>query len=133
MAPSPVAADQPVAQATHPATADIIPGMPENVAGMLSYFVFPAIIFLFVQPFSRNRFVRFHCFQCLITMGVLLVVHLFLALLARALPLVVLPLFGLLLLAELTLLLLLLMKTYQGERFKLPIIGDLAEARAETI
>jgi len=107
--------------------------MPKNVVGMLCYFVFPAIVFLFLQPFKRSRFVRFHSFQCLITMGVVLVLHVLLALLARVLPLLALPLFGLVLLAELTLLLLLLVKTYQGERFKLPIIGDLAEERADAI
>jgi uncharacterized membrane protein len=101
--------------------------LPENIAGVLAYFVIPAVLFLFVQPFNRNRFVRFHSFQCVITVGVLIFVHFALILLARALPLMVLPLFGLLALAEFTLWLLLLVKTYQGEMFKLPFVGDLAE------
>jgi len=94
---------------------------------MLAYFVLPAVVFLFLQPFNRNRFVRFHSFQCLITVGVLIFVHFALILLARALPLVALPLFGLVMLAEFTLWLLLLVKAYQGEMFKLPFVGDLAE------
>jgi len=94
---------------------------------MLAYFVLPAVVFLFLQPFNRNRFVRFHSFQCLITVGVLTFVHFALILLARALPLVALPLFGLVMLAEFTLWLLLLVKAYQGEMFKLPFVGDLAE------
>ncbi len=105
--------------------------MPENIAGMLAYCVLPAIVFLLLRPFNRNRFVRFHCFQCLFTVGALIVIHLALALLARVLPLVALPLFGLLVLAEFTLWLLLLVKTYQGERFKLPIVGDLVEQWAD--
>src|SRR5277367_3426868 len=41
--------------------------LPENVAGALAYFTFvPAALFLFRQPFSRNRFVRFHSIQCLL-------------------------------------------------------------------
>jgi hypothetical protein len=36
------------------------------VAGMLAYFtIIPAIIFLLIEPYNRNRFVRFHSFQCL--------------------------------------------------------------------
>src|ERR1700760_4654206 len=42
----------------------------DNVAGMLAYFtIIPAIVFLLIEPYNRNRFVRFHCFQCLFTAG----------------------------------------------------------------
>ena len=38
----------------------------DNVAGMLAYItIIPAIVFLVVEPYNRNRFVRFHSFQCL--------------------------------------------------------------------
>ncbi len=48
----------------------------ENVAGMLAYFtIIPAIIFLLIEPYNRNRFVRFHSFQCLFTAGALIVLH----------------------------------------------------------
>lgn len=115
------------ASTNRPTPREIVHGLPENIAGVLAYFVLPAILFLFVQPFNRNRFVRFHSYQCVITVGVLIFVQFALILLARALPLMVLPLFGLLALAEFTLWLLLLVKTYQGEMFKLPFVGDLAE------
>ncbi len=39
-------------------------GMNENIAGMLAYVtIIPAIVFLVVEPFNKNRFVRFHAFQ----------------------------------------------------------------------
>src|ERR1700722_14502846 len=46
----------------------------ENIAGMLAYFtIIPAIVFLLVEPYNRNHFVRFHCFQCLFAAVVLIV------------------------------------------------------------
>ena len=41
-------------------------GLTDNVAGMLAYItIIPAIIFLVMEPYNRNRFVRFHSFQCI--------------------------------------------------------------------
>ncbi len=98
---------------------------------MLAYFIVPAIVFLLVRPFNRNRFVRFHSIQCLLTVAVLMVLQVALALLGKLVPLLVLSLYGLLFLAELTLWLLLLYKAYRHETFKLPVVGDIAETWAE--
>jgi uncharacterized membrane protein len=98
---------------------------------MLAYFVLPAIAFLFLEPFRRNRFIRFHSFQCLFTMSTLVVVHLMLAFVAKVLPIFTLLLLGILALAEFTLWLLLLFKAYQHQMFKLPFVGDPAEKWAE--
>jgi uncharacterized membrane protein len=122
-APAPSPAPEPV----------ILDRIPENIAGMLAYFVVPAVVFLLVEPFKRNRFVRFHSFQCLISFGALILIHLVLGVFLKFVPLVVLPLYGLLLIAELTLLLLLLYKAYLGEIFKLPYVGQWAEERANAV
>jgi uncharacterized membrane protein len=103
----------------------------ENVAGMLAYFtIIPAIIFLLVEPYNRNRFVRFHSFQCLFTAAALIVLHVCLSVLSYALPLIMFPIWGLLGLAEFALWILLVIKAYQHQMFKLPIVGDLAEKQA---
>ena len=103
----------------------------ENVAGMLAYFtIIPAIIFLLIEPYNRNRFVRFHSFQCLFTAGALVVLHIGLSIVGYALPFLMLAVYSLLGLAELALWLLLVIKAYQHEMFKLPIVGDLAEKQA---
>ena len=108
----------------------MVGGLPENIAGMMAYFFFPAIVFLLVRPFKTNRFVRFHSIQCLLTVGVFMVLHLAFALLAKALPLLALPLIGLLFLAEFTLWLLLLYKAYNHEMLLLPLVGGIAEGLA---
>jgi len=105
--------------------------MAENVAGMLAYFtIIPAIIFLLIEPYNRNRFVRFHSFQCLFTAAALIVLHIVLSIFGYIVPVLMFGLWGLVGLAELALWILLIVKAYQHEMFKLPIVGDLAEKQA---
>src|SRR5580698_9624875 len=55
-------------------------GLADNVAGMLAYVtIIPAIIFLVMEPYNKNRFIRFHSFQCLFFAGALFVAHLVLS------------------------------------------------------
>jgi len=110
----------------------------ENVAGMLAYFtIIPAIVFLLIEPYNRNRFVRFHSFQCLFVAATLVVIDVVLMILSSILHLV--PLIGwavtaimwpIYSLAVLALWLLLVIKAYQHQIYKLPIVGDLAEKQA---
>ena len=105
--------------------------MAENVAGMLAYFtIIPAIIFLLIEPYNRNRFIRFHAFQCLFTAAALIVLHIVLSIFGYIVPVLMFGLWGLVGLAELALWILLVVKAYQHEMFKLPIVGDLAEKQA---
>jgi uncharacterized membrane protein len=102
-------------------------GLTDNVAGALAYVTFiPAIIFLVMEPYNKNKFVRFHSFQCLfftLACFVLGIVLMFIPLLG--------PIIGLLVwLGELVLWLILVLKAYQGQKFKLPGIGDIAEQQA---
>lgn len=111
---------------------------PENVAGALAYISpFPAIIFLLMDPYRRNRFVRFHSLQCLfLWLGMFVVA----AVMRLAEPVIFLvPNLGYLLflliamvtgLAAVILWFVLVIKALQGEAFKLPIAGDLAERQA---
>jgi uncharacterized membrane protein len=113
-----------------PATPGQVGGLTENVAGMLAYVTFiPAIIFLVIEPFNRNRFVRFHSFQCIFFAVFWIALNIVLAFI----PFLGWALSGLLSLVGLVIWLLLLFKAYQGEKFKLPIIGDMAEKQAAAI
>jgi uncharacterized membrane protein len=112
--------------------------MPENVAGALAYLTFiPAIVFLLLPPYNKNTFVRFHSFQCIFLSIVAFLVTFVLRLLAFIL--LKLPVAGYLLivlisivitLAAFLIWLVLLVKAFQGEMFKLPILGNLAEQQA---
>ena len=110
----------------------------ENVAGMLAYFtILPAIIFLLIEPYNRNPFVRFHSFQCLFTAVAIVVIEVALGILSSILHLV--PVVGWLItailwpllgLAFLALWLLLVIKAYKHEIYKLPYVGDMAAKQA---
>jgi uncharacterized membrane protein len=104
----------------------------ENVMGALAYLLIPAIIFLVVEPYSKNRFIRFHSFQSLfyclasvaiqITLGILSSILAFIGIgfvIAMIMPLVSLALF--------VVWIILVVKAFQGQKYKLPMIGDWAE------
>ena len=99
----------------------------ENVAGALAYFTFiPAVAFLLIAPYRKNCFVRFQCLQCLFLTLICLLLGVALKLASPILFLV--PLVGPLFVS-----LVLVVKAFQGEVLKLPVLGELAERRANLI
>jgi uncharacterized membrane protein len=114
---------------------------PETIAGALAYLTFiPAIVFLVLEPYSKNRFVRFHSVQCLLLWGA--AIALAIALKLAGVVLFIIPVLGPLLvllvsmvvgLAVFVIWLVLVVKAFQGEMFKLPILGDLAEQYAGSL
>lgn len=111
-------------------------GLSDNVAGMLAYFtIIPAIVLLLIEPYSKRRFVRYHAFQSLF-FAIACMVASFALRIVAAMPVVrwtTLMLWPLLWLAELVLWVICVLKAYQGQMFKLPIIGKLAEQQAFTM
>jgi uncharacterized membrane protein len=98
-------------------------GVDENLAAALAYLVWfvTGIIFLVIE--KDSRFVRFHAMQSTMFFLPLAVLHVIL---------LGIPILGWLLAffvwaAGLVIWLVLMFKAYQGDRFKLPIVGDLAE------
>jgi uncharacterized membrane protein len=112
--------------ATGPATGAPAVGLQDNVAGLLAYFLIPAIIFLVMEPYNRNRFIRFHAFQ-----GIFYGIASFIAAaVVGLLPVLNLLLFPLVGLAFMIGWIICMIKAFQGEMFKLPVIGEIAEKQA---
>ena len=115
--------------------------LPENIGGALAYLTFlPAIVFLLVDPYSKNRFVRFHSFQCLFLWAAAVLIGILLKF--AGLVLFIIPVLGHLLvflismvviLAGFVVWVVLVVKALQGEQFRLPVIGDFAEQQAAAI
>jgi uncharacterized membrane protein len=108
-------------------------GLTDNVAGMLAYVtIIPAIIFLVTAPYNQSRFVRFHSFQSIFFAVAWTALWIALSFIG-AIPVVgwatllIWPLLGL---GGLIIWIVLLLKANQGQMFKLPLIGDLAEKQA---
>jgi len=103
------------------------------VAGMLAYFtIIPAIVFLVLEPFNKKPFIRFHAFQCIfftvawIALWIVLSIIAHIPILGWA-TILIWPLIGLL---GLIIWIVLILKAYQGQMFKLPIVGDIAAKQA---
>jgi uncharacterized membrane protein len=108
-------------------------GLSDNVAGALAYLtIIPAIVFLVIEPFNRRRFVRFHAFQSIFFFAVWIAADICLAIIGHIpfLGWAVLFLWPLVSLVLFLILLILALKAYQGQTFKLPVIGDIAEQQA---
>ena len=100
-------------------------GMQSNVAALLSYVVIIAIVFLLVEPFKNDKFVRFHAFQSIFYWVAVIVIFM---LIGMVFPLSVWFLvYWPLRVLSFILMVFLMYKAYNNEKFKLPFIGDLAE------
>jgi uncharacterized membrane protein len=113
-------------------------GMGDNLAGALCYFLglLTGILFLVLEPYNKNKTIRFHAFQSIFFNVALIGVDIVLIIVGTILShitflgfilVLVWPLFSLVILG---LWLFLMYKAYNNEKFKLPIIGDLAEKQA---
>jgi len=108
-------------------------GLTDNVAGALAYVtIIPAIVFLILEPYNRKRFIRFHAFQCLFFAVAWTALWIILAFIGHIpflgwATVLVWPLVSL---AGFVIWLILVLKAYQGQMFKLPVIGDMAEEQA---
>ncbi|SRR5579871_1543973 len=122
---SPAGAPPPVQSAT-----DAVAGMPENVAGMLSYLVgwLSGLFFFFTD---KRPSVRFHAMQSIVLFGAITVLDvvfgwtgffggLFMGMIINLVGLVALVCW-----------VICMVKAYQGVRFKLPVVGDIAENLAK--
>lgn len=112
---------------------------PENIAGALAYLSFiPAILFLLLDPYRKNRFVRFHSVQCIGFWMALVILAVVLKLLGMLLfiipvlgPLLVTLIDVVAILAAFVIWLVLIVKALQGETFRLPALGEFAEQQSD--
>ena len=101
-------------------------GLSENVAGLLCYVLgwISGIVFILIEP--ENKFVRFHAIQSIIVFGVLSIAGFILS----WIPVIggffswVISALGFILW------IVLMVKAYQGTKYKLPWAGNFAEKRS---
>ena len=93
-------------------------GLPKNTAAALSYVLgwLTGIVFLLIE---KDPFVRFHAMQSVVTFGALTIL--------MFVPVIGWVLSPVIMIVGFVLWLVLIFKAYQGEKFKLPIIGNFAE------
>lgn len=110
--------------------------IPEEAAGALCYLlgVITGVLFLAMEPYSRNPNIRFHAWQSIFLFGgmmVLYVAEIFLAYLMPGFLMVLLWIGSLFLsLGVIALWLYLMWKTYNKQKVVLPVIGEMAMRQA---
>ena len=122
-----------------PAATPNAAGMADNVAGALCYVLgfITGIVFLVLAPYNQNKFIRFHAFQSIFLSAAWIAVVIveqiidhILIMISWRLVLLIATAWTLVGLAFLVLAIVLVVKAYQGQRWKLPVIGALAEKQA---
>ena len=93
-------------------------GLSRNTMAALCYALgwITGIVFLLVE--KKNKFIRFHAMQSIVTFGILTV--------ASFIPLIGWILSPFIVIIGFVLWLVLMIKAYQGEEFELPVVGKLA-------
>jgi len=113
-------------------------GMDENVAAALCYIPIIGLIFLLIEPYNKNKTIRFHALQSLFYLAAWIVVGFALGIVGSIL-LVGMPsalwqlwmlISRLVELAFLVGLVWMAVKAFQRQRFVMPIIGPMAEKQA---
>jgi uncharacterized membrane protein len=105
-------------------------GMTINVACALCYALgfITGILFLVLAPYNQNKEVRFHAFQSIFVSVGLIALHILMSIiLPWGLLLMLSPLVSL---GGFILWLFMLIKTYQGSKIVLPVIGPFAQQQA---
>ena len=142
-----VACGQPAstAPASNPPGASVPPmaastPISSNMAALLTYIVgfITGIIFLVIEPYKRDPFVRFHAFQSIFLSAAYILVFIVWGIVSGALFFATLGVMWQILLAGWVLLrlaffvlwLFMMYKAYNNERYMLPVIGPLAASQA---
>lgn len=101
-------------------------GLPANIAGPLCYILgwITGLIFFFLE--KKSSFVKFHAIQSIL-ISVVLMVLLAVAYYTPGLSSVLYPLARII---SILLLLFLMFKAFRGEKFRLPVIGPIAEIKS---
>ena len=97
--------------------------MQENVAGLLCYLLgwITGLIFLLIE--KESKFVRFHAIQSIVVFGAYTV----LSIILRLIPVIGWILGIILGIVAFIIWIIMMVKAYQGLKYKLPVSGDIAE------
>lgn len=93
----------------------------------LAYFLGPVTGIIFLLMEKKNAYIRFHAMQSTIVFGAILLLNIILGIIPVLGWVVALVLSPLITLISFVLWIILMWKAYNGEKYKLPYFGELAE------
>lgn len=104
-------------------------GLDKNISAFLCYLLgwVSGLVIILIE--KKDSFVRFHAMQSIITFGALTILSIISASMLYFLSFII----SLINLLGIVLWILLMVKAYQGEKFMLPVIGELAEGWSKKV
>ncbi len=110
-------------------------GLSDNAAGAIAYITFvPALVFLFLPPYNASPYVRFHAWQSILLNVTAFLVNTVLSTLAMLAlftgPFGVYTFLRVIWVVWMLLWVVCVVQAVNGKRFKLPLIGNIAEKLA---
>jgi uncharacterized membrane protein len=111
-------------------------GLSDNAAGGIAYLTFiPAIIFLVMEPYNRNPFIKFHAWQSILLTAAWIGWVIVRVILGTVLHLLwfLWALIGLVVgLSFFILWLIAIVQAFNGKKFSIPVLGAIAEKQANS-
>ena len=117
------------------------PVISNNVAALLSYLLAPlaGIVFLMIEPYKGNRWVRFHVFQSIFLFVGWIGLWIAWSVMSAALStlssglsaLIILPIDVVLAIGGMAYWVFLMYEAYSGQRYEVPFVGRLAQQQAD--
>lgn len=124
----PIAPTPPPPNYATPAVPAPSSGLTDNLAAALAYItIIPAIIFLVMEPYNRNSFIKFHAWQ-----NIFLCLVMFVLAVIGVVPIIGWILFPLGFLVLFVFWLIAIINAYKGVMYKIPVIGNFAEKQANS-
>lgn len=117
----------PAGGAPNPSPVGTVGGIDGKLAAALSYLWIVAIVLLVLEPYNRDRFVRFHAFQALFLGIAGMIVNFVLG----AIPVLGWALLPFWSIAVIALAIIGAVKAYQGLAWEMPVIGPIARQQAD--
>jgi len=113
-------------------------GLAPNIAALLGYLIWiVAVVWLVLEPYNKDRFIRFHAFQAIGMVVAVIAISIVCTILSIILafvpyvgPILALLLWPVVWLGILATWIFLMYKAYSNEMWKLPVIGDFAAKQA---
>jgi uncharacterized membrane protein len=111
-------------------------GLSDTAAGGLAYLTFiPAIIFLVMEPYNRNPFIKFHSWQSILLTGAYIawaIIRVILGMFLHFLWIIWAMISFVVGLGFFIVWLLAIIQAFNGKKFSIPVIGAIAEKQSNS-
>ena len=125
--PAGVGPEAPAGPSAIPPAGSAASGLSDNLAAALCYIPIIGVVFLLIEPYSRNKLIRFHAIQSLVLVAAMWVTMLIISSVFEIMGGLMWTFYPLIRLAFFAILVFAALRAYKGTKIVLPVIGPMAE------